>query len=163
MKPLVLPIRAGATRIDELPSGPLTLDAVTSAVCFLKIEKIEIWADGYPPDGQPIQLNLRKGMGVTFKSSHANIKGYTWNRPQVSFEGGLAPKEVRSSGNNYEVSFDRSAPAGTYEIKVGMMFDGREIEQKKFFVHVPKHTSWIPILLISMGIVSLGLFGWHFI
>ena len=147
----------------SLPPGKiLASDALASAVSFLKIEKVEIWVDGYPPDTQPIQLDLRKSLGVTFKSSHANIKGYTWNRPQVSFEGGLAPEEVKLSGNNYEVSFARNAPAGAYEIKIGMMFDGKVIEPKRISIHVPTHTSWIPILLISMGIFSLGLFGWHF-
>ena len=137
----------------------LAKDASSSAVCFLTVQKVEIWADGYPAD-KAIQLDLRKGLGVTFKSSHANIKGYTWPLPIVTFHGGQVPQGVRSRNN--VITFSQDAPAGAYNVTMAMKFDGKEFGTKEFQIQIPERTNWMPIILISMALLSLGLFGWHF-
>lgn len=138
----------------------LAKDASSSAVCYLTVQKVEIWADGYPAD-EAIQLDLRKGLGVTFKSSHANIKGYTWPLPVVTFQGGQVPPAVRSRNN--VITFSQDAPAGAYNVTMAMKFDGKEFGTKEFRIQIPKRTNWMPIILISMGLFSLGLFSWHFV
>ena len=143
----------------SLPDGKILAKPTPAAVCFLKIQKVEIWADGFPED-RFITLDLRKKLGVSFKSSHAGLKGYKWERPEVTYQGGNAASGVRFKDN--VITFERQAPPGDYQILMKLLLDGKKAGEHTFTIRVPAKTNWMPIVLASMAALSLGLFTWHF-
>jgi hypothetical protein len=136
--------------------------AAPTAQCYLKVPRVQIWADGYGADVRTIRLDLRKRLGVTFKASLAGLPGYSWAKPSVQFLGSANPPGVLASGN--VVSFDKDAEAGVYNVTMGLFRGGSPVgEEAVFRVEVPKGRNWTLITLAAMALASCALFGWHFL
>ena len=130
-----------------------------SAEFFLKMPaSVEIWADGFPKND--FDLDLSQRLGVTFKSSHAGLPGYQWERPRITFEDGTTPATVSARQN--VVTFDRDAAPGTYTIRMVMLRGDGIGGEQSFTAIVPKRANWMIIVLAAMAVISIALFCWHF-
>ncbi|MBN8459296.1 MAG: hypothetical protein J0M04_15810 [Verrucomicrobia bacterium] len=147
------PIRITAS----LPLPP-TAESLSKDV-WLVLPQISIWA---VQGGQPVQSDqivLTKERALSLKASHAGMDGMEWRGTTVT--GADHQPVTMRGGDENNLDFSDLSP-GVYTVKA-KFGSSRNAQTAEFTVTVPKNTPWMLIALGAMVVLSLGLFGWHFI
>ena len=148
------PIKLAATlKLDPTP------ESATKEV-WLRLPEVSLWAvyAGELIDGGNITLSKTRALAL--KASHVGMEGLEWRGTSVinNADKQKAPLALEDYNN---LDFSEVRP-GTYTVtaKFGSSDHPKE---KTFTVIVPPKTPWMLITFIAMAILSLGLFGWHFL
>ncbi len=130
----------------------------TSKEVWLRIPHPSIWAEY---DGTKIQdreaVTLKGGLGLQIKANLDSMKGMEWGDTYITGPDG---QKIKSRVPE-SVTFMKAEP-GNYTVEATF---GSEISLAKatFTVTIPPRTNWLLIALGGMAVISLALFGWHFI
>lgn len=136
-----------------------TPETVTKDV-WLRLPEVSLWAvyDGEEMDAASITLS--KAKALTLKASHVGLEGLDWRGTTVTSnaDNQKAPMSIDDDNN---LDFSELKP-GTYTV-TARFGSSAHPKERSFTVIVPAKRPWMLMALVTMVVLSLGLFGWHFL
>lgn len=127
---------------------------------WLRLPVVSLWAvyDGEIVDGTTITLT--KARSLTLKASHVGMEGLDWRGTTVTNSADAQQAPI-SLGDGHNLDFSDLKP-GTYTVTANFGSNAHPV-QRVFTVIVPAKLPWMLIAICVMVILSLALFGWHFL
>lgn len=148
---------ADAFKLTAELALPPTTDTIAKDA-WIQLPEISLWAvyEGAVVEGGAITLD--KARALTLKASHAGMEGMDWRGTSVVSADNRKVAMGEDDDNNLDFS---ELPAGRYVVLAKFGSVNNPVS-KELSVVIPRSIPWMPIAVISMLVLSLGLFAWHF-